>query len=322
MAVDIRHCRLAGLLTIAAPALLACQGSGDVAHPGGADASMAADARSGHPDSSVADTSLPDSGGPDTGSTDSAALEAGPADAAADAAETGSCVGALVCDDFESYPVSGPPKGPWKVTANGGTVVVDSVHAHSGTHAVHVSTAGGATAYEQAFIYVTGSPIFPVAGNTIFGRMAMWLTAAPTQTTHWSNVWGSGQVTGMSFSAVSRYGGQDSPLMMASYDTSGVASDCWQHSQTAIPVQRWACFEWRFDGPTDEMDFWLDGAAVSDLTVMGQGQGCINNGTNGKWFLPAYDTMSMGWEHYQASDAIDMWIDDVALDVQRIGCAP
>jgi hypothetical protein len=278
-----------------------------------ADAGVATDTGPAPPDSGFTDAGMMEAGTDAEGGTDAQA---------SDASDAGSCLGALVCDDFESYPLNGPPQGPWKVTTNGGGVVVDSVHAHSGTHAVHVSIVGGSTAYQQAYISVAGAPIFPIAGNLVFGRMAMWLKAAPTQTTHWSNVWGGGPVTGKGFSAVTRYGGQYSPLLMASYDTSGVASDCWQHSATAIPVQRWACFEWRFDGPSNEMDFWLDGTSLTDLTVLGQGQGCINNGTNGKWLLPAYDILSMGWEHYQASDPIDMWIDDAAFDTKRIGCAP
>ena len=287
----------------------------------GGDTGATANSADGGPPSDAAgaqDATTTDSGATDGAVSDATGTDARTSDAGSDA---GSCTGALVCDDFESYPANGPPGGPWKVTTNGGGIVIDSQHAHSGTHAVHVSIAGGTTAYQQAFISV-GAPIFPVAGNVVYGRLAMWLTAAPTQTTHWSNVWGSGPVGGMSFSAVARYGGQYSPKLMANYDTNGVASDCWQHSATAIPVQRWACFEWRFDGPKEEMEFWLDGTAITDLTVMGQGQGCISNGTNGKWDLPTFDLMAMGWEHYQASDPIDMWIDDAALDVKRIGCAP
>jgi hypothetical protein len=273
----------------------------------------------------------PDGAAPDVGR--SADLTAGPGDAATrdaavpdlaapDLTMPGACTGALVCDDFESYPANGPPLGPWKVQTNGGAVVVDGTHAHSGQRAVHVSTAAGGAAYQQALLTVSGAPTFPVAGNVVFGRMMIWLTAVPTQTTHWTNIAGSGKVTGQTFSAVSRYGGQYSPRLMANYDTSGVASDCWQHSATGIPTQRWACFEWRFDGPNNEMDFWLDGTSLTDLTVLGMGQGCINNGTNGKWLLPEYDAISLGWEHYQASDPIDLWIDDVALDMQRIGCPP
>jgi hypothetical protein len=259
--------------------------------------------------------------GTDGGPADSGSADAGRADAGSDA---GSCIGALLCDDFESYPAGAAPKGPWSSNTNSGSTTVDITRAHSGTQSVHISTLG-ANAYEQAYISVSGAPIFPVDGGVVYGRMMVWLTAAPTQTTHWSNIQGEGQVPGQAFSAFVRYGGQYSPKMMANYDTSGVASDCWHHSTTGIPTQRWACFEWRYDTPNSQMDFWLDGAQVTDLTVMGLSEpvgsdGCINNGTGGKWPLPVWRTLRLGWEHYQASDPIDMWIDDVGMDVQRIGC--
>lgn len=240
---------------------------------------------------------------------------------AADMAASGSCVGALICEDFESYTVGKAPAGPWATSTNGGAIAVDSTHAKSGTKSVHVTTLGQA-AYESAFIGIVGAPTFPVAGNLVYGRMMVWLKAAPTQTTHWTNIQGEGPVPGQSYRAVNRYGGQYSPNLMANYDTQGVASDCWQHSMTAMPTQTWACFEWRFDTPNNRMDFWLNGTSIPALTVIGQGQGCINNGTNGKWNLPNYDAMRVGWEHYQTSNPIDMWIDDVALDVKRIGCPP
>ena len=68
------------------------------------------------------------------------------------------------------------------------------------------------------------------------------------------------------------------------------------------------------------MEFWLDGTQVPALTVNGTGMGCINQGLNGQWVFPKFDTLRLGWEHYQTSIAIDMWIDDVALDTARVGC--
>jgi hypothetical protein len=265
--------------------------------------------------------------GVDGGRADAASIDAGVLEDAGPRADAGtadaghSCLGALLCDDFESYAVGSPPGAPWSVSTNGGSVTIDSTRAYSGTRSVHVTTDGMAP-YRQAYFSVSGAPVFPVAGNVVFGRMMIWLTAAPTMTTHWTNIQGEGPVTGQSqsYRAFTRYGGQVSEQLMANYDTSGVSSDCWQHSQVPIPTQRWACFEWRFDGPNNEMDFWLDGTSISALTVIGQGSGCISNGTNGKWNLPEYDTLRLGWEHYQTSIPIDMWIDDVGIDSKRIGC--
>lgn len=36
--------------------------------------------------------------------------------------------------------------------------------------------------------------------------------------------------------------------------------------------------------------------------------------------MPVFSTLRLGWEHYQTSIPIELWVDDVALDVSRIGC--
>src|SRR6185295_3360998 len=96
------------------------------------------------------------------------------------------------------------------------------------------------------------------------------------------------------------------------------ASDCWQHSAVAFPEGKWSCMEWHFDGPNNAMELWLDGAQIPALTVNGTGMGCINQGLMGKWVFPKFDTLRLGWEHYQTSIPIELWVDDVALDTQKI----
>ncbi len=234
----------------------------------------------------------------------------------------GSCVGALLCENFEAYTTGNAPAAPWKISTNLGTVRVDTTHALSGTKAVRFTTDGAAGTYRRAFMSIEGAPVFPVAGNVFYGRMMVWLTAAPAGSMHWTNIQGEGPVPNMNFRAFSRYGGQLQKRLMANYETQGVASDCWKHSTTTMPEGRWTCMEWRFNGPNNEMNFWLDGASLSDITVVGRGEGCISQGTTGTWYSPTYDTIRLGWEHYQQSIAHDMWIDDVAIDTKRIGCPP
>ena len=243
---------------------------------------------------------------PDGGETDAG----GPA---------GSCAGALLCEDFERYPANGLPLGPWHVTAWGGAVTVDTEHPHSGTRSVHIHD-NGTVDDERAFLGVSGAPIFPVPGNVVFGRMMIWLQAPPSQhDSHWTNILGTGKVPGQTYTANMMYGGQYAPGVMGAYYASdGV--ECVQHGTVALPVQRWACLEWRFDGPANEMDFWLDGVSAQDMTVLDQGQWCDHDTLGGQWTQPTYDELDLGWEHYHPSDPIDMWIDDVALDGQRIGC--
>jgi hypothetical protein len=229
------------------------------------------------------------------------------------------CATAIFCDDFEAYAAGGAPKGKWKVTTNNGTIAVDGTHAHSGKNAVHALTTG-AQAYESAYIGLAGAPIFPVAGNGFFGRMMMYATQAPADVVHWTIIQGEGPVPAHAVTnAVVRYGGQYNLRFMANYDSSPPKSDCWHHSKTTIPLNRWACVEWQFDGATSTQRFWLDGQPIDDLTVVGKGDGCINHDLMDNWYFPTFNALRLGWEHYQLGPG-EVWIDDVAVDSKRVGC--
>jgi hypothetical protein len=243
----------------------------------------------------------------------------GAAGSAAGAGGGNPCATAIFCDDFEAYTAGAAPKGMWKVTTNQGTLAVDTAHAHSGKNAVHALTTG-AQAYESAYMGLVGAPVFPVPNNGFFGRMMMYATQAPTDVVHWTIIQGEGPVPGQNITnAVYRYGGQYNLRFMANYDSGPAKSDCWHHSKTTIPLNRWACVEWQFDGPTSTLRFWLDGQAVDDLTVVGKGDGCIAHDTMDNWYAPTFNAVRLGWEHYQLGPG-ELWIDDVAIDGKRIGC--
>jgi hypothetical protein len=241
---------------------------------------------------------------------------AGAAGSGAGGAGSG-CQGALYCDDFESY--TGTPGEPWKVTKNGaGNVVIDGAQHKSGSKAVKFTTTG-AMSYQQAFISL--EKIFPIASNAFYGRMMIYATAAAKDGVHWTMIEGEGKNTAEGIdNAQVRYGGQQAKSLMANYDSSGKKSDCWRHSATKMPEAKWACMEWYFDGATNTQKFWLDGKAIDDLTVMGQGDGCVDQGTGGKWIYPSFSRLNLGWTSYQTDDPREVWIDDVAVGTAQIGC--
>ena len=228
---------------------------------------------------------------------------------------------ALLCEDFESYMMGSAPGAPWSASTNQGAVAVDGEHAVSGTRAVKFTTADGAGTYRRAYMGLA-APYFPIAGNHFFGRMMVWLTEAPVASVHWTNIQGEGPVAGQDYRSLYRYGGQTDKHIMANYETSGRSTDCWQHSSTVMPEKRWACIEWEFDGTADTMRYWLDGTALTAITVIDQGSGCIGHDLADKWIAPVFDKLYLGWEHYQQVSAREMWIDDVAIDTSRVGCPP
>jgi len=259
---------------------------------------------------------------------------AGTKDAGANDAPSGSdggsppdgCGTALLCENFDSYTAPGNPGGMWKVdTLAGGTVSVDTAHAYSGKNAVHVMTPGTAS-YERAYIALRGAPFFPLAKNVIFGRMMIYVTKVPTGTVHWSLIQGEGtMVPGIptATDAVYRYGAQiNGNRFLAQYDTVP-SSDCAQRSQVTVPVNEWACVEWRFDGELKELDFWLKGTLVPALSVrqmaVPAAGACQNKSFNGIWEPPIFSSLSVGWQHYQTGPG-ELWLDDFAFDTKRVGC--
>jgi hypothetical protein len=152
-------------------------------------------------------------------------------------------------------------------------------------------------------------------------------------------VQGSGPVLGQDFRGACRFGGQlpvgDSSQLMANVDTpdfysgKGPGTDCWRQGVgETVPIKRWTCLEWLFDGTAPAavgMRFWLDGRALGSLTVeSGRAEECVHQDA-ASYVLPSPDfaaRLDLGWESYSADAAPrTLWIDDVALGTERVGCA-
>ncbi len=281
----------------------------------------------------------------DAGARVDAGVDGGmPIDARSDAGvDAGSssekCENALVCDDFEAYPLGGKPGSPWSTALSGDqfSIAIDGTHAHSGSRSVKVSVGAG-SGYKSAMLAYKGSKL-PVSGNVVFGRMMFWLDSAPKTSVHWTFIDGYGLLPGKDYHAFYRYGGQYpvsienglfmSSQLMANYETPdihqsppvGIGTDCWLHSQKKmVPVGGWVCAEWHFDGSANRMQFWLDGVELSDLEMNGTGQGCSQQSADFPWTAPIFERIDLGWESYQADEARTLWIDDVVIGTERIGC--
>lgn len=238
--------------------------------------------------------------------------------------------GAAFCEDFESHATGQPPAAPWQPSLNGATAVVDATRAFSGANALYVNAPTGSN-YRRGYVALQQSS-FPGAEQEMFGRLMVWLEAGPqtagTNGVHWTLFQGEGRSADDTYNAIYRFGGQhqtDSLGLMANYETTPpVASDCWDHSQTTLPVQEWACVEWRFVQATNEMQFWLNGAELGDIHVVDRGEGCINEGAplNGQWLAPpTFQTLYVGWEHYQPpTNDVNVWIDGLVVSTTRVGC--
>ncbi|WP_437738933.1 hypothetical protein [Sorangium sp. So ce1335] len=255
--------------------------------------------------------------------------------------DTACADGALICDDFESYEGQGAPGDKWKVytAKDGSAVTVDTTRAFSGTKSVKVTTpASSGDDYKSAMIQFQDPAALPVEGNVVHGRMMFFLESAPDTDVHWTIIDGAGTVPGkdfqgMPYTAVYRYGGQhpiaSGSQLMANYDTpgqwttppTGPTTDCWHHAEgKVVPVGEWTCVEFSFDGPNNEMRFWLNNEEITELKMSGTGQGCANNMENFEWTAPEFTSIGFGWESYQPDQPRNMWIDDVVISTAPIGC--
>jgi hypothetical protein len=243
---------------------------------------------------------------------------------------------ALFCDGFEVNGVGEPPGTPWRdETGKSGAVVqVDAARVFRGERSVHVLAPKGA-AYRRGYFAIHQSPVFPAAAAELFGRAMIWLDAAPLASAgqppvHWTFIQGEGRSRDDTFNSLYRYGGQHQGGLglMANFETTPpVRSDCWQHSASRLPVQRWACVEWRFVVASNEMQFWLDGSELTDLHVTnrssGPQAGCLSHEPlGGQWLAPpAFQSLYLGLERYQETENDqNLWIDDVVLATSRVGC--
>jgi hypothetical protein len=248
------------------------------------------------------------------------------------------CETALVCESFDALPVDTVPSGVWTASQNLGRVRVDATRAYSGTQAVKATTPATETAYKAALLGYRDPSVLPTSNNAHFGRLMFFLESAPEAAVHWTFLAGAGRSAPQEgyptgYDVLYRYGGQKPVAggseLMASYETPGFYStpptgpdtDCHQDSAAVpMPVGRWACAEWRFDGATSEMQLWIDGTEVEGLHVIGSGTRCRTLPGDAPWIPPVFSRIDMGWESYQPDVERSIWVDDFLLGAERIGC--
>lgn len=265
--------------------------------------------------------------GPETGGGGGASGgTAGGGDGAAGAAGGGCGPGTVLCEDFETYAAPADLAAVWTTTVTAATMTVDTTKASHGAKALHIKAAAGTPV---AVIAKQGAPLFPIAGNVIFGRVMMWLTATPGGDYHWNNIQAAGDMPAATTWGKYGWGGQFGKVLagytVRTTQTATTATmDCSNPSASAFPSQKWVCVEWQFDGTKNEMHLWFDGTLLTDVDVVGMGTRCVNNADLGKpWSAPTFSFLSLGWQQYQGSNGpLELWMDDVAVGTQRIGCPP
>jgi hypothetical protein len=282
----------------------------------GASGSSSGNASSGSGSGSGASSSGSSSG------SDAGGSEGGGVDAGAGGTE-GGCGNRVpaVHDDFES----GSFNSQWKISdrdlnplmgMGAQTVVtIDTTRAHSGTHAVKVTTSNG-----SGGLFGTTPP-----GPQFYGRAWVFMDADPGMG-HWEGIVALGPArndAGVT-PAQLRLGGQFDILYMNDNQTDGYflsnPNFFTDHVGPQPPVSKWVCEEFFFGD--DTVRWW-----ISDQGMPAASAPVIDIGPSSHWYqgqppspwAPSYASILFGYGKFGSVD-LNVWYDDVALDVGRICC--
>jgi hypothetical protein len=163
---------------------------------------------------------------------------------------------------------------------------------------------------------ITETTNIPGGGKTFYGRLFFWFDRLPLEKPgslyHWVMV--APQGGGMDL----RIGGhiERDGTNWVRFNPGGMRGETGLSDVTAIMVaKQWYCMEFFFDTPNNESRIWLDGQERPVLHWKDSVAG---------WVFPAAGITSIGFgfiEYQGAATPFELFIDEIALDTKRIGCA-
>jgi hypothetical protein len=235
-------------------------------------------------------------------------------------------------DDFEARETGVVPGAPWKEESykSGAVIQVDAGRAFSGKQALHIHDPRGARSRRGYMAIHLAAPL-PAFTSGMYGRAMIWLDAAPeplpgAPPVHWTLLQGEGRSADDRYNSIYRLGveGTDGLGLMANFETTPpVTTDCKQRSALKLPVRRWACVEWHLEAASQELEFWIDGRNIAHVKGRGDpSASCKGDDLGGEWRAPPkFDSFYIGFERYaDSANDQDLWIDDMAMSKQRVGC--
>jgi hypothetical protein len=219
------------------------------------------------------------------------------------------------CESFEDVAAGAAPN-PAVWTRNASDVVVATGRAARGTRSLHVGPLKGGSHY------IHESKSFTATGPAFYGRMFLWVESfpvespqPPTTVYHWDFLEASGQPDGSGF--VVRLGGHNRAsgelfLRLNIEPHSALPETGLFDKKFPLQARRWYCVEWFLDGPNGEARFWYDGVERTDLHWQK---------TMPAYVFPAFRSINFGWyEHQGARTPYEVYLDEIVLDTQRVGC--
>jgi hypothetical protein len=219
-----------------------------------------------------------------------------------------------LCEDFESGAFD---SAIWEPSGTEHPSV-DATRAARGEYSAHFHTTN------NGLSMIRTRAIFPATDNTYFGRMFVYFDSMPTapENAHWS-VSGAQGPDAEEFEV--RVGGKyDGSINRFAVGSDHGPTGDWttedEDPGDAVPVREWVCLEWMHKGDTHETRFFWEGVEHPSLYTSATEHG----GEEGEDYeLPEFASVWFGWWLYQSETVpaeFDVWIDEIALDAERVGC--
>jgi hypothetical protein len=189
-----------------------------------------------------------------------------------------------------------------------------------GTKALHIAPMLSGTSF------IRETRTFPALGKSFYGRVFVWVEQQPVEKPatlyHWTTIEAGDTATDNARKL--RLGGHiEASLtnwLRFNYETSvqaPVHETGLSDTAAVLAPRTWHCLEFFFDMPTQEARFWLNGTERTRLHWL-----------NSMPSMPLFQfpaevkSLSFGWAEYQAAlTPWEIWIDEIAVDGQRVGCA-
>jgi len=225
----------------------------------------------------------------------------------------------LLCEDFESE-AAGAPADPQVWQTPNDRLRVDSTRAARGAKALSVTTRSN-----EGTHFIRTTKTLPATRKKMWGRLFFWVQPPrPTAFSHWTTIEATG-VHPAGGTARTRVGGIHVPgvenRLDFNYDIwggrpAGFKEVGYELVGQDLPDASWHCLEWMIDVPAREVRIFRDGSEETKLAASKSIDGIALD-------FPDIDGLNIGMSIYQdiKSDSWKVWIDEIAIDVQRIGCS-
>ena len=210
----------------------------------------------------------------------------------------------------------------WKQnTSNMTSITVETGHAHTGQYSVHMKFVAGM----QNTVTIAESVTFPATPNKFYSRM--WAYFAPdipkatNMDFHTGFMMGGGNndkgTTTLGMGMI----GSDQQYLGYSIFFGDPKFEFGPWSNTRIKPNEWLCIELFEDGTdptTEKRQIWLNDTELTDIA---SDSAKAAGNSNPNHLPPQFANVTFGVTEYHPIPTLsDMWIDDIRVSSQKIGC--